>query len=87
MYCFCKEFLLKPGDYQNPFDSTRRTGIRCNFSSKGWFGGMIDCGSGYFEPYKRSCVNITTATTAAMKKIPYRSKRHACTAARALLLP
>jgi hypothetical protein len=80
VHCFCKEFLLPPGDYQNPFDSTHSTGIRCDFRQEGWYGGMIRCTGGYFDPYKRDCVDATAATTAAMLKIPVRREYRACTA-------
>jgi hypothetical protein len=68
VYCFCKEFLLKPGTYHNPFDSTRTTGIVCDFTQPGWYGGMVYCGKGYyFDPYKRHCTDVPQT------KIPYRS--------------
>jgi hypothetical protein len=79
VHCFCKEFLLKPGDYQNPFDSTHSTGIRCDFRKEGWYGGMIRCIGGYFDPYKRRCISITAASTAAMLKIPVRREFHVTT--------
>jgi hypothetical protein len=57
--CICKEFLLKPGIYyQNPFDSTRTTGIWCDFSQPGWYGGMLHCDGGYFDPYLGDCAAI-----------------------------
>jgi hypothetical protein len=66
MVCFCREFLLKPGTYLNPFDSTRSTGIICDFSKQGWYGGMAYCDGGYFDPYTQNC------TSTPQSKIPYR---------------
>jgi hypothetical protein len=65
--CFCKEFQLKPGTYQNPFDSSRTTGIVCDWTQPGWYGGMVYCDGGYFDPYTRGC------TSTPQSKIPYRS--------------
>jgi hypothetical protein len=68
MDCFCKEFLLKPGTYQNPFDSSHTTGIVCDWTQPGWYGGMVYCDPGYyFDPYTRDC------TTQSQTKLPYRS--------------
>jgi hypothetical protein len=72
VHCFCKEFLLPEGDYQNPFDSTHTTGIRCDYSQAGWYGGMINCIGGFFDPLKRTCVGNTDVTRLAMSKQPYR---------------
>ena len=64
--CFCREFLLKPDTYQNPFDSTRTTGIVCDWSQPGWYGGLVYCDGGFFDPYTRQCTSV------AQNKIPFR---------------
>jgi hypothetical protein len=72
VHCFCKEFQLKPGTYQNPFDSSRNTGIVCDWNQPGWYGGMVFCDGGYFSPYTRDC------TSTPQTKIPYRSACFNC---------
>jgi hypothetical protein len=68
--CICKEFLLKPGIYyQNPFDSTRTTGIWCDFNQPGWYGGTLYCDGGYFDPYEGNCTAIPPT---GIPPIPYK---------------
>jgi hypothetical protein len=68
VHCFCKEFLLKPGDYQNPFDSTHTTGIRCAFGNPGWYAGMVYCDGGYFDPIARACSKAKPSPKAPFRR-------------------